>query len=132
MSVGDTTEGHCPAHQGPAHFDVTSDWLRDGLICRECGSLPRSRALSLVTFDWGLDLETVIAEASGLRTTTLRLESREYGIMGEFREVFVSRKRESDRSATPRAQIRTYVAKARRTLRRWDSPPPTKDPNIRI
>jgi SAM-dependent methyltransferase len=234
LTVGDTINGHCPAHEGPATFDVTSLWLRDGLICRECGTIPRSRAVSLVldtvepawrerriwelapsgrasdrlceqcpgyvgshfwpdlapgaerwgyvcqnveattfddgqfdivvsqdvfehvfdvrqgmreisrvlraggvhvftvprqrqlsasrpraertswgvtylepaeyhgspiddsgslvTFDWGIDLETVIEEASGLRTTSVRLESRSYGILGEFLEVFVSRK----------------------------------------
>jgi len=47
---------------------------------------------SLVSFDWGLDLENVIRDASGLATTTIRVESFEYGILGEFLEVFVSRK----------------------------------------
>lgn len=234
LLVGDVLAGHCPAHGGSAAFEVTSVWLRDGLICLECGSIPRNRAISLVldvvvpdwrdrrlweiapsgpasdrlrvecreyvgshfwpdlapgeerhgyvcqdveattfddarfdivvsqdvfehvldvrqgmreiarvlapgglhvftlpqkrqlkqsrpraertsqgvrhleseeyhgnpiddsgslvTFDWGLDLEVIIEENSGLHTTTARVESRHYGILGEYLEVFVSRK----------------------------------------
>ena len=53
---------------------------------------PIDESGSLVTFDWGLNLEQVVEQASGLTTTTARLESRHFGILGEFLEVFVSRK----------------------------------------
>lgn len=44
----------------------------------------------LVTYDWGQDLPTRVAAASGMRTSVFRLESRQLGILGEFTEVFVS------------------------------------------
>lgn len=45
---------------------------------------------ALVTFDWGRDLADRVAEASGLWTSTVRIESRAHGLLGEFLEVFVS------------------------------------------
>jgi SAM-dependent methyltransferase len=56
LDVGDQWEGYCPPHEGRTTFDVTSVWLRDGLICGQCGSIPRVRAIShvidLVVPDW--------------------------------------------------------------------------------
>ena len=53
---------------------------------------PVSRAGALVTFDWGGDLPERVEAASGMWTTTIRVESRAHGLLGEFLEVFVSRR----------------------------------------
>jgi Methyltransferase domain len=47
---------------------------------------------SLVTMDWGMDLEQLVGQASGLDTMSVRLESRYQGMLGSYSEVFVSRK----------------------------------------
>ena len=47
---------------------------------------------SLVTMDWGMDLEQLVGQASGLDTMSVRLESRYQGMLGAYSEVFVSRK----------------------------------------
>jgi hypothetical protein len=72
--------------------------------------IPIDDSGSLVTFDWGMDLETVIRDASELATTTMRIESYEYGILGEFLEVFVSRKGLKPGS-TPDAPLSRALAK---------------------
>lgn len=51
---------------------------------------PVSRGGALVTFDWGGDLPGRVEAASGMPTTTIRVESRAQGLLGEFLEVFVS------------------------------------------
>ena len=45
---------------------------------------------AIVTFDWGQDLPARVEAAAGMSTAVLRLESRAHGVIGEFREVFVS------------------------------------------
>jgi SAM-dependent methyltransferase len=47
---------------------------------------------TLVTFDWGRDLPERVEAASGMPTSVFRLESRVHGLLGEYLEVFVSRK----------------------------------------
>jgi SAM-dependent methyltransferase len=47
---------------------------------------------SLVTVDWGQDIGSIIARASGLFTTVHVLVDRDLGIDGEFLEVLLSRK----------------------------------------
>jgi hypothetical protein len=47
---------------------------------------------SLVTVDWGMDLETLVCEVSGLDTVSVRLESTAQGMLGSYSEVFVSRR----------------------------------------
>jgi SAM-dependent methyltransferase len=47
---------------------------------------------SLVTYDWGLDLPERVETASAMSTTVFRIQSRDHGLLGEFLEVFVSRK----------------------------------------
>jgi Methyltransferase domain len=48
--------GHCPVCDAPTTFVQYGDWLRDQLVCGQCGSIPRFRALmyvlSLVRADW--------------------------------------------------------------------------------
>ena len=45
-----------------------------------------------MTYDWGLDLPEHVETASAMSTTVFRLQSRDHGLLGEFLEVFVSRK----------------------------------------
>lgn len=47
---------------------------------------------SPVTMHWGFDLKDYIKNVSGLETDIYHLYDKELGIMGEFNEVFVSRK----------------------------------------
>lgn len=47
---------------------------------------------ALVTFDWGRDLPERVAAAAGIATSVFRIESRAHGLLGEFLEVFVSRR----------------------------------------
>lgn len=47
---------------------------------------------ALVTFDWGRDLPDRVANASGMWTSVVRIESRAHGLLGEFLEVFVSQR----------------------------------------
>ena len=44
----------------------------------------------LVTYDWGQDLADVVQAASGMTTTTFRIQSKSLGLLGEYVEVFVS------------------------------------------
>ena len=53
---------------------------------------------ALVTFDWGRDLPDRVAEASGMWTSVVRIESRAHGLLGEFLEVFVSQRGTFERS----------------------------------
>lgn len=41
-------EGYCPVCEAAAAFRATSAWYRDTLLCSNCGSLPRERALMRV------------------------------------------------------------------------------------
>lgn len=43
-------EGECPVCETAAVFVSEHDWLRDGLLCSNCGSIPRERA-----FAWCLE-----------------------------------------------------------------------------
>ena len=45
---------------------------------------------AIVTFDWGQDLPARVEAASGMSTAVFRVESRQLGLLGEFRDVFVS------------------------------------------
>ena len=45
---------------------------------------------AFVTFDWGQDLPERVEAASGMSTAVFRVERRQLGLLGEFREVFVS------------------------------------------
>jgi hypothetical protein len=45
---------------------------------------------AIVTFDWGQDLPERVETASGMSTVVFRVESRQLGLLGEYREVFVS------------------------------------------
>ncbi|HCG05121.1 MAG TPA: SAM-dependent methyltransferase [Desulfovibrio sp.] len=47
---------------------------------------------SLVTIDWGIDMPEIIHRLSGMTTVVSLERDRQYGIDGEFLEVFVSRK----------------------------------------
>lgn len=38
--------GYCPACQQQTEFTSVSDWMRDNLKCRHCGSIPRERAFA--------------------------------------------------------------------------------------
>ena len=40
--------GYCPACDQETVFDIVQAWLRDGYLCRRCGSIPRERALAHV------------------------------------------------------------------------------------
>jgi len=40
--------GHCPCCGSDAGFLATHHWLRDSFRCRQCGSIPRQRALLVV------------------------------------------------------------------------------------
>jgi SAM-dependent methyltransferase len=69
------TSGHCPVCDKPVDFESRDSWFRDHLLCSNCGSLPRERALMKV-----IDLhfpewqEAVIHEASpAKRGASLRL-----------------------------------------------------------
>ena len=56
-------------------------------------SSSRSRGgWSLVATEWGDDLPDVIQRESGMATTVHALHDPRRGIVGEFREVMVSRK----------------------------------------
>ncbi|MGD1037207.1 MAG: methyltransferase domain-containing protein [Roseiarcus sp.] len=46
--VGYTHDGFCPCCDTPQTFRSDSEWFRDFLICGNCGSLVRERALALV------------------------------------------------------------------------------------
>ena len=48
---------------------------------------------ALVTWDYGADFETLMDEWSGLQTSTFNAVDRSRGIDGEFRDVFISKKR---------------------------------------
>ena len=43
-----------------------------------------------MTFDWGQDLPARVEAASGMSTAVFRVESRQLGLLGEFRDVFAS------------------------------------------
>ena len=51
---------------------------------------------AIVTFDWGQDLPARVEAASRMSTAVLRIESRQLGLLGEFREVFVSHRGRSN------------------------------------
>lgn len=40
--------GCCPICESPAEFSARHEWYRDHLLCSDCGSIPRERALALV------------------------------------------------------------------------------------
>lgn len=40
--------GYCPICDGNVVFSAQFDWYRDHLVCSNCGSIPRERALALV------------------------------------------------------------------------------------
>ena len=48
---------------------------------------------ALVTYDWGYDICDFINVATGMTTTVVHLETERLGILGEYTEVLVSRKR---------------------------------------
>ncbi len=54
---------------------------------------------ALVTFDWGQDLPARVEAASSLSTIVFRIESRAHGVLGAFREVFVSYRGSHDPAA---------------------------------
>lgn len=62
------------------------------LVPAEYHGDPVSADGALVTIDWGRDLPDRVLSASGLSTTVFRVESRAHGLLGEFLEVFVSRR----------------------------------------
>jgi SAM-dependent methyltransferase len=64
----------------------------DHLVLPEYHGNPISPDGALVTFDWGLDLPARVEAASSMSTVIFRVESRRHGLLGEFLEVFVSRK----------------------------------------
>jgi len=69
-------------------------WREDGSLDyplpREYHMDPVNDDGALVTYDWGRDLASRVEEATGMQTAVFQLESRHHGILGEFREVFVS------------------------------------------
>jgi hypothetical protein len=53
---------------------------------------PIDKSGSLVVTEWGFDLCDFIFKTSGMTTTVFNIESSQMGIIGEFWEVFLSRK----------------------------------------
>ena len=62
------------------------------LVPAEYHGDPVNPSGALVTFDWGSDLPDLVEATSGMATSVFRLESRWHGLLGEYLEVFVSRK----------------------------------------
>lgn len=48
MSFAYVHEGFCPICEKAVRFESTNKWHRDYLLCTECGSVPRERALAVV------------------------------------------------------------------------------------
>jgi len=81
---------------------------------------------AIVTFDWGQDLPERVEAASGMSTAVFRVESRQLGLLGEFREVFVSHqgpgnpveeyRRRSEAAATELDALRTSLSVSQRTI----------------
>lgn len=55
LPSGHRYDGMCAVCEGPATFEVTTPWLRDGLICTACGTFPRNRRLTLALDHIGVD-----------------------------------------------------------------------------
>jgi len=81
---------------------------------------------AIVTFDWGQDLPDRVEAASGMSTAVFRVESRQLGLLGEFREVFVSHhgpgspigeiRHQSEVAATELDGLRTSLSVSERTI----------------
>ena len=56
--------GFCPACGHDTVFDVVDPWLRDGYLCRRCGSIPRERALAMVLRQLRPNLEELVIHES--------------------------------------------------------------------
>jgi len=84
----------------PQYQDIESSRARvrrsptglEYLVPAEYHGDPVSADGALVTYDWGRDLPRRVELASGMLTTVFRLESWSLGLLGQFLEVFVSRK----------------------------------------
>jgi hypothetical protein len=87
---------------------------------------------ALVTYDWGRDLPDRVASVANMWTTTVRLESRVHGLLGEFLEVFVSSRGPAERlvaagtrsgphNAADLDQVRAALLASQRTLKAIES-----------
>lgn len=47
-------DGHCPVCDRKTKFTSSNSWYRDFLLCGNCGSIPRERALALTARNLGL------------------------------------------------------------------------------
>ncbi|MEE2906868.1 MAG: class I SAM-dependent methyltransferase [Planctomycetota bacterium] len=67
--------GTCPICEKQVRFKATNEWFRDHLLCSDCGSIPRERALMQVIKDWYPNWQQAdLHESSpGERGTSLRL-----------------------------------------------------------
>jgi SAM-dependent methyltransferase len=75
---------------------VRSKWGENGEIVNieppDYHGDPATGPAWLVATEWGKDFTQFIEDVSGLKTEVVRIEDRSLGLLGEFLEVFVSRK----------------------------------------
>lgn len=97
-----TYHGRCPVCDRQAVFHCADHWLRDGLFCDQCGSIPRERAFAycLNTFcpDWR---QKVVHECSPAdRSISARMRRECPGYIGSqfFRDVPRGQMRDGCRS----------------------------------
>jgi SAM-dependent methyltransferase len=92
-------EGYCissiPTYKGQNNTErkavVFADCV-EHLAPPEYHGNPVAEEGSLVTFHYGYDLPELIHAWSGMSVTVLRFHSHEYGIIGEFTEIYVCQK----------------------------------------
>jgi SAM-dependent methyltransferase len=52
MSEGPRHAGYCPICEAEVEFEKRHEWLRDHLVCLQCGSIPRWRAMLRILHDF--------------------------------------------------------------------------------